>query len=112
MTHISFPVLFVYSGSDELLPLASLPALQQFLQQPQALLFGTDYLIDCAGLQWTFDPLHNFSQTGHVWTLTELTLLVQRHYFAQQQCCVSKINAPDIAALIDLVQQDAQSSAD
>ena len=34
------------------------------------------------------------------------------YFFAQQQCCVSKINAPDIAALIDLVQQDAQSSAD
>jgi len=105
MTSIRFPVLFVYSGSDELLPLVDLPALQQFLQQPQALLFGADCFIDSAGLQWTFDTLHTFNQTGRIWTLTELTLLVQRHFFAQQQCCVSKINAPDISALIGLVQQ-------
>ncbi len=107
MTSIRFPVLFVYSGSDELLPLPDLSALQQFLQQPQALLFGADYFIDSAGLQWTFDTQYTFSQTGRVWTLTELTLRVQRHFFAQQQCCISKINAPDITALIGLVLQDA-----
>ncbi|WP_348734200.1 DUF4144 family protein [Rheinheimera texasensis] len=112
MTSIRFPVLFVYSGCDELLPLASLPALQQFLQQPQALLFGADCFIDSAGLQWTFDTQYTFRQTGPVWTLTELTLRVQRHFFAQQQCCVSKINAPDISALIALVQQDAVNTAD
>lgn len=112
MTSISYPVLLVYSGSDELQPLASLAALQQFLQQPQALLFGEDCLIDSAGLQWTFDPQHNFSRTGQAWTLAELTVLVQRHFFAQQQCCVSKINAADIAALIALVQQDALGTAD
>lgn len=112
MTSIRFPVLFVYSGSDELLAFAELPALQQFLQQPQALLFGADSIIDSAGLQWTFDTQGTFSQSGRVWTLTELTSLVQRHFFAQQQCCVSKINASDISALIALVQLDSANTDD
>ena len=111
MHDIRFPVLLVYAGSDELLALPDLPALQQFLAQPQLLVYGADTLIDSAGQQWIFDAEHRLSATGRIWTLPELTLLVQRHFFAQDQCCVSKIAAADIPALIALVRQDAEANA-
>lgn len=110
MQHIGFPVLLVYAGSDELLALSDLPALQQFLAQPQLLVYGADTLIDSAGQQWNLNAEHRLSATGRTWSLPELTLLVQRHFFAQDQCCVSKIAAADIPALIALVQQDAEAN--
>lgn len=111
MHDIRFPLLLVYAGSDELLALRDLQTLQQFLAQPQLLVYGADTLIDSAGKQWLFDAEHRLSETGRIWSLPELTLLVQRHFFAQNQCCVSKIAAADIAALIALVQLDAEANA-
>ncbi|TXH96937.1 MAG: hypothetical protein E6Q75_06265 [Rheinheimera sp.] len=111
MQNIHFPLLLVYAGSDELLALPDLSALLQFLAQPQLLVYGADTLIDSAGLQWNLDAEHRLSETGRIWSLHELTLLVQRHFFAQDQCCASKIAAADIPALISLVQQDAEANA-
>ncbi len=111
MHHVRFPVLLVYAGSDELSALPDLQALQQFLAQPQLLVYGADTLIDSAGQQWNLDAEHRLSETGRIWALPELTLLVQRHFFAKDQCCVSKIAAADLTALIALVQQDAEADA-
>lgn len=111
MNCLSFPVLLVYAGSDELLLLPNLPALQQFFAEPQLLVYGADTMIDSKGLQWNIDSEHRLSPTGRVWSLSEATALVQRHFFAQDQCCVSKIAAADLTALIALVQQDAEANA-
>lgn len=111
MHNICFPLLLVYAGSDELLALPDLPALRQFFAEPQLLVYGADTLIDSKGRQWCFDPEHRLSLTGHVWSLSEAIALVQRHFFAQDQCCVSKFAAADIPALIALVQQDAEANA-
>ncbi len=109
MHNICFPVLLVYAGNDELLALPDLPTLQQFFAEPQLLVYGADTLIDSAGQQWNFDSQHRLSPTGRIWSLPEATALVQRHFFVQDQCCISKIAAADLAALIALVQQDAET---
>jgi len=104
---IQYPVILKLSGQDELL-LAETPAcfIQHYqLQRPY--LLPDDLLIDSKGQAFS---LQAFSLEGppaqavKAFSLQELTALVQAHFFASAQTCVTKIQAADISTLFNLLQ--------
>ena len=104
---MNYPAIVKFSGQDELLYIATQTsfAQQYLLQQPY--FTPEDLLIDATGQAYL---LHQFTQhssslpaLARQFDLTELTALVQAHFFALAQSCVVKIQAPSITALFELL---------
>jgi len=106
MNDIQYPVLFCYSGADEMLRLDDPAALQNLLEDAHALLPDADYIIDSTGMEWQIDSKGNTYPTERYWSLPQLIVRVQQHFFSQAQSCVSKIQASDLQSLILMVSSD------
>lgn len=106
MKHIQYPALFCYAGVDEMLRLNDEVALQNVLVNSHALLPDADHIIDSLGLEWLIDSERHIYPSERCWSLPQLTIRVQLHFFAQTQSCVSKIQAPDLQSLILLINCD------
>jgi hypothetical protein len=108
MTNIQFPALFCYSGADEMLRLDNRAALQSLLADTHAMLPDADYIIDSSGTEWLFNHEGVPYPTTRRWSLPQLIVRVQQHFFAQAQSCVSKIQAADLPSLILMVDNDEE----
>lgn len=109
MKYIQFPALFCYSGADEMLRLNDAVELQNVLMDSHSLLPDADHIIDSQGLEWLINRERHIYPTERYWSLPELTIRVQQHFFAQAQSCVSKIQAPDLQSLILMINCDEYS---
>jgi len=96
-----FPVLLQLDQQDELMVAATAEQLQQLLRLHAAVLVEDDRLIDSDGRCYRCDSQTATSSIS----LSELTALVQAHFFALSQSCTLKIQAPSAADLIHLVLQ-------
>lgn len=103
MKNIQYPALFCYSGTAEMLRLNDSGALQRLLTNAHALLPDADHIIDSQGVEWVVNKEGSPYPTQQIWSLPQLTLRVQQHFFAEAQSCVSKIQTPDIQSLILLI---------
>jgi hypothetical protein len=108
MNDIQFPALFCYSGADEMLRLDNLAALQSILADTHAMLPDADYIIDSLGTEWLFNNDGVPYATTRRWSLPQLIVRVQQHFFAQAQSCVSKIQAADLKSLILMISHDEE----
>jgi hypothetical protein len=106
MRNIQYPALFCYAGADEMLRLDAPTALQNLLQDAHALLPDADYIIDSTGMEWQLDSEGNTYPTERCWSLPQLIVRVQQHFFSQAQSCVSKLQAADLPSLILMVGSD------
>lgn len=91
-----------------MLRLDNLAALQSLLADTHAMLPDADYIIDSLGTEWQFNSEGIPYATTRRWSLPQLIARVQQHFFAQAQSCVSKIQAPDLQALIQMISSDEE----
>ncbi|MBU1620934.1 MAG: DUF4144 domain-containing protein [Gammaproteobacteria bacterium] len=104
---IQYPAIFKFAGQDELIYLAAPGSFGQQYQLQQPYLTPEDLLIDATGQAYLLDQLNLDSDAlpslFQQFELSELTALVQAHFFALAQSCVVKIQAPSIPALFSLL---------
>lgn len=107
---IQFPAILKLSGQDELLLSETQSHFMQHYQLQQPYLLSDDLLIDSAGRAYPLKPCPvETVATSMVkeFALPELTALVQAHFFASAQTCVTKIQAPDIQTLFSLLKHNS-----
>jgi hypothetical protein len=105
---IQFPAILKLSGQDELLLSDTQNSFMQHYQLQQPYLLPDDLLIDSTGLAYSLKPFSldtSANKAVKEFSLQELTTLMQAHFFASAQTCVTKIQAPDIKTLFSLLQQ-------
>ncbi|RVT46151.1 hypothetical protein EMM73_10640 [Rheinheimera sediminis] len=106
---ISYPAIFKFTGQDELIYLAGPSCFRQFHALQQLYLTPEDLLIDAKGQAYL---LHQMNQDSSAlplvfkqFELSELTAMVQSHFFALAQSCIVKIQAESIEALFSLLAE-------
>jgi hypothetical protein len=104
---IQYPAIFKFTSQDELIYLADSSSFGQQYQLQQPYLTPEDLLIDATGQAYLLDQVNQDSYAlpslFQQFELSELTTLVQAHFFALAQSCVVKIQAPSIPALFGLL---------
>lgn len=104
---IQFPAVFKLSDQDELLYIADQNGFTTQYQLQRPYLTPDDLLIDSEGKAYLLHQLsleNSLPRLFKKFTLQELTALVQAHFFANAQTCVTKIHAADINTLFSLLQ--------
>lgn len=104
---IKFPAVFRFHGQDELLYIDGHSDLLQHYQLHQSYFTPEDLLIDSNGQAYRLTQLDAPSGTGPLlktFAQPELTAMVQAHFFALAQSCVTKIQAGQISTLFSLIQ--------
>ena len=91
-----------------MLRLDNLTALQSLLADTHAMLPDADYMIDSSGTEWLVNNDGLPYATTRRWSVPQLIVRVQQHFFAQAQSCVSKIQAADLPSLILMVDSDEE----
>lgn len=107
---IEFPAIFKLSGQDELLLSETQSNFMQHYQLQQSYLLPDDLLIDSTGQAYSLKPCPLETVATNAvkeFSLQELTALVQTHFFASAQTCVTKIQAPDIKTLFSLLKHSS-----
>jgi hypothetical protein len=107
---IQFPAIFKLSGQDELLLSETQSNFMQHYQLQQSYLLPDDLLIDSTGQAYSLKPCPLETVATNAvkeFSLQELTALVQTHFFASAQTCVTKIQAPDIKTLFSLLKHSS-----
>ena len=104
---IQFPAVIKLTGQDELIYNADVADFTVNIQLQQAYLLADDLLIDATGQGYLLSDFSTNTQTQcaatAVFDLHQLTAMVQAHFFSEAQSCVTKIQAPSIAALFELL---------
>lgn len=104
---MNYPAIFKFAGQDELIYLAAPSSFEQQYQLQQPYLTPEELLIDATGQAYLLYQVNQDSYTlpslFQQFELSELTALVQAHFFALAQSCVVKIQAPSIPALFSLL---------
>ncbi len=105
---IQFPAILKLSGQDELLLSETPGSFIQHYQLQWPYLLPDDLLIDSKGQAYSLQFFSLESPLNKVvkeFSQLELTALVQAHFFASAQTCVTKIQAVDIKTLFGLLKQ-------
>lgn len=105
---IQFPAILKLSGQDELFYVSDKASFTQHYQLQQPYLLPDDLLIDNTGQAYSLQPFFLdacINKAIREFSLPELTTLVQAHFFASAQTCVTKIQAADINSLFLLLPQ-------
>jgi len=109
---MNYPAIFKFEGQDELIYIASRSSFEQHYQLQQPYFTPEDLLIDATGQAYLLYQFTQHSSSLPAFSLpvlarrfeqSELTALVQAHFFALAQSCVVKIQAPSITALFELL---------
>lgn len=110
---VNYPAIFKLAGQDELIYLADQYSFDQQYQLQKSYLTADDLLIDATGRGYLLERFkHDMSslpQQLRQFELSELTALVQAHFFALAQSCVVKIQASSITGLYHLLAESEEA---